>query len=358
MERTINMKIPSHQKLGVLFLDSTKFDLFLPQTNAVISYSLPPLLVRDLEILDKESLAKEISTFIDTNKVSPMSLIIALSERVLFSRDFANTADLQEQVNIVQDFLDTIPFDNLSTKTFKLEKGFKVVAANRDFYENIKESFETKNFIVDAVAPITIVDPNFATLTLLDKQTAQKVLAKLSTLKQNALEIHYESTVVNPKKQQEAEDKKAYKIRLYAMIGVFAILFIIMGVMLYQTFKPQPQSQASLPSVTQSPTPTLPLTPTTSPDIALKKTLQISITNPARASTLSATLQSNLLSAGFDNVQVATQSTSSTRTRIIFKTTVPSTLREEIVTVVSKIFVNPAIVEQPDIISDVAVFLQ
>jgi len=351
--------MPSKQKLGVLFLDSTKFDLFIPHTSTVVSYNLPSTLVRDLEILDKEALTTQITTFIDTNKIPPFTVIIVLSERVLFNRDFAPIADLQEQVTIVQDFLDTIPFDNLSTKTFKLERGFKVVAANRDFYENIKEILETKGFIVDAIAPITVVAQELATLTLLDKQTAQKIISKLNTIKQNALEIHYESPSLNPKTQQDADAKKAYKIRLFAMIGVFALLFLVMGLMAYQTFKPVPKK--IVPSATAPlPTPTIQvvITPTTSPDISLKKTLQISLNNPTRSATPSTTLRSNLLASGFDNVQISTPTTiTSTRARVVFKDTVPSSLRSEIVGIIDELYPDPIIVEQPDISSDVSVFL-
>lgn len=352
------MSMLSQQKIGLLFLDSTKFDLYTPN-GTVISYNLPPTLVRDLEVLDKDALATQITSFIDANKIAPITLIVVLSERILFSRDFVNVADLQEQVTIVQDFLDSIPFDNLSTKTFKSEKGFKVVAANRDFYDHIKSAFEAKGFLIEAVAPITVIAPELATLTVLDRELARKIISKINIIKQNALEIHYEAAY-NPRTLQQDNDKKKYKIRLFAMIGTFGVLLIVMAVLAYQTFKPEP---VKVPPTTQATAPipkaVVTITPTPPSEILLKKTLQISIINPARSSTVSAGLRTNLLASGYDNVKISTQSSSSsTRTRILFKSTVPTILREDIVKITSALFENPVIVEQEDSADDISIYIQ
>lgn len=356
------MKLFTSLPVGVLFIDSYKIQLYVPTHQGIFSLDLPTSYVRDLEVVNGEELKKYITVFIEQNKIPPVHLLITLSNNMLFEQEFPDTQSGQPQLEEVPVFLDSIPFQNISTKTFKFPKTTVVIATNRDFYEAVKDPFESRGFVIEAVAPIKVLSKEFTTVTVLNKELAKQIVKYANAVKQNALEIYYEKKSEETEEQRE-ESKK--NIKLFAMIGVLVILLLILGFLMYKTFVLDPQAERLAKLQTQTdmqPTiaPTaVPTETATASAIFIDKNTRIQVLHSTENSSSSAILVDSLKRAGFENVisETSTQATT-TKTRIIFLPSISTEIRDKITQVIEESYKDPTIQENPQSTSDVIVIIE
>lgn len=216
---------------GVLFLDKTRFDIYLPDKKQIIPFEFKSEIIKDSEVLDHELLYNQLKPFIETNKFTASSLIIVLSKNVLFEKDFIKGQETDEQQQILaQQFLDNVPFESVGSKTVHLEKGFKVIAANADLYESIMGIFEQSGFTVSALLPVSLFGGNIESL---NANTVKVLLQKADSLKRYTLATDSGDFII--KKGEEETVKKKNYMMIIAGVGmilaaagliVYAIYFL------------------------------------------------------------------------------------------------------------------------------------
>src|SRR5438132_1495064 len=121
------------KQTAILYIDKNRFDFYKTSNPTALSLVFPPEMVKDMEIVDTENLKSIVLTFIDQNKLSPVNLILILSENITFSQDFPASLDGKQDEEIHK-FLDNIPFEHISFKKVPIEKGVRLVAVNKDYY--------------------------------------------------------------------------------------------------------------------------------------------------------------------------------------------------------------------------------
>jgi hypothetical protein len=223
-----------------LYLDKKGFYFYSAGMQSVLSLSFLETSVKDMDVINGAELMAQIKSFIEQYQVPQAIISIILSPNVTFEKDLADlTHEAQEEQE--KKFIDTIPFESVLSKSYPIEKGIKVIGFNEDLYSELKISFEKNKFSVENVIPYQFLGNDQALVQNLTNDNASQLLKRIGSLKQYTLitvekEKPQQSATITPATTSttlaQSEKPKSNKVRLYLMIGVFAVLFAILGFML------------------------------------------------------------------------------------------------------------------------------
>lgn len=215
----------------LLYIDANVAYLYGANSTDAMELDLrDPNLIRDLEVVNQEQLEAKILSFVNAGKVLPSGILIVLSSRLTFDKDFESPVISPENEE-VQSFLSTVPFEDIYSRTYQVGKSSKVIAVNKSFCDAFITGFEKLKFTFYGVVPFQIVQsfmPEFA-----EKVDLKLLFGKLDTLKQYR--------VFTPEKEdaKEAENirkKDTKSLRPMVLIGIFIFLVIILGIVIISTF--------------------------------------------------------------------------------------------------------------------------
>lgn len=213
------------QRNGFYYQDDGK-------NSSTLRYNFLPSVVLDLDILDAKAFAESIKAFIVNNKLSAKECIIVISESVYFEKDYIGITKEQEQP-VTQLFVDSVPFENVLTKTYLIENGIKVVVANKDFCLGIKNACDANGLAVAAITPAVIVGARES-----DDITATFALffEKYEFLKQNKFlllnSVPTKKTPLVQNVQPGATPKQSYKRTIILVIVFLLLIFILIAMLL------------------------------------------------------------------------------------------------------------------------------
>lgn len=220
------MKDKAKKILGVIFLDRSYLAYFASNLPNIARFDLPPNIVRDLEILNKTELEIQLHLFVKQIKINPGFLLIVLSDNTCFAKDFTEISAVQQDL-LCQNFLNNIPFENISSKLYKIDRGFRIIATNKDLYENISEIFVKLGFVTLGVAPVFSLG---LTITNFDLAAAKFILDKHDLVKQQSFQLPQQFI-----HQSHLPEKKVFGVRrVLILLFLFSIL---LSVLLYVIYK-------------------------------------------------------------------------------------------------------------------------
>ncbi len=248
MERDKLKKDLPKKPAGIFYLEPNRgffYDQTLPSPIAV---EFPPDIISDLEVVSKKKLEYAIQAFINSYKLVPKSIIILLSPNVTFDKDFTlGTVQIDKSI---QEFLDLVPFQEYISRQSKFPGKIKLVAANKDLTEVIKDSFANMDFAVSAIIPLSFC------LEVIPQLQASLDLALILEKVPELRAFSLTSEIIIPEGSQKKE-KKDIK-RLYMMIGVLVILFLILFFVIYKFVLTPPKPSSVVPTTTSTaPVPTV-----------------------------------------------------------------------------------------------------
>lgn len=248
MERDKLKKEAPKKPAGIFYLETNR-GFFYDQTMASpIAIEFPPDIISDLEVVSKKKLETAIQVFLNTYKIVPKSIVILLSPNVTFDKDFT-VGSVQMDKNI-QEFLDLVPFQDYISRQSKFPGKIKLVAANRDLTDTIKDSFADMEFAVSAIIPLSFCLEIIPQLKI--NLDLALILEKIPELRAYSLT----SEIIIPEGSQKKE-KKDNK-NLFMMIGVLAFLFLILFFVIYKFVLSPAKPPAIVPTTTTSaPVPTV-----------------------------------------------------------------------------------------------------
>lgn len=216
---------PANKDL-IVFLGIGK--LYFSDGDRILSFDLLPGVVRDWDIINKETLQDTLNTFIVVNKIEPSQITFILSEPSCFSKEI-QIKDPQHIDAEVQEFLDAVPFNYIVSKVYRMGEGARVIVGNKDFIDTVCEVLESRGFPLFAVVPAAIF-PGVGTKTELDMQFVKAVAG--------SREIVQTGNMVLPKPvapeiaaataQPAITTSKANSGSLPYLIGVGAIAVIVL----------------------------------------------------------------------------------------------------------------------------------
>ncbi|OGH14975.1 MAG: hypothetical protein A2860_02105 [Candidatus Levybacteria bacterium RIFCSPHIGHO2_01_FULL_37_33] len=252
----------------VCYIDKNKALFYQDVDGSMLKMDFPPDIISDQELTGREKLEHLIESFLETNKLEKGNIIFIYAPNVTIEKDFPDDTPGNKNEEI-QKFINMIPFEEMLSKIYKLNKKTKVVAINQEIYESIKNIFAKKNFSVLGIIPSTVLAETVAELSM--NIDLAFIANKIYSLKQygmvNAGELSNQNT-------KEKSGLKKQNIRMYVLIIVFVILLFILIILVI--IKPFPKnSSKNLPVINPplSPTPSVPVvsqpaTPVIQPSIS------------------------------------------------------------------------------------------
>lgn len=233
---------------GILYLAKNNIALYDEKTKGIFRLNFLPLVVKDLEVINRDQLKLNIKSLVESNKIMPTALIMVVSYNMFFEKDFPPLTK-EQQVNETQKFLDNIPFEDIASTAIGNEKIYKILAANGHFIESIREAFQALGFAINIAIP-AIAFGNIG--EELNQVTIKIILSKYPTLKQYNLlknEAKNETKISLPPSQTEPEgeakveeNKEIPNKKNLIAIGVFVLLIIILSVVVFFVLSSQNSS--------------------------------------------------------------------------------------------------------------------
>lgn len=219
-----------------MYLDSKGFYFYEPSIGNLVSLTFSETSVKDMDVLNGAELATQIKTFVGQYQITPASISIVLSPNLTFEKEIVGLAP-EEQEEEVKKFTDTIPFESTLTRLYPISKGVRVVGCNEDLYAELKMGFVKLGFTIESLIPYQFLGGDQALLQNLLVDNIATLLRKVDRYKQYTL-LPQDKTKIQPSSSAtptqggSAKPSASNKIRLYAMVGVFVLLFAILGYMI------------------------------------------------------------------------------------------------------------------------------
>lgn len=305
---------------AVLFIDKYSLTYF-SESESSLTFTYPVSSIKEMEVVDEQLFMKELSSFMQSNKILPATVMIILAEGVIYEKvftleDAGSTVDngavtvkndtqdenkqdeavntqkidpknennnepsqikqslnTEDRVRLVQSFLDIVPFEELASKTYKADKGFKIIVTNKKLYETIVNTCLQAHFIVEGVVPVTIIPKDIIQDLQLSQEKAKIILKKFDVLRQYSL-LEENSYALSKSAQMPhgiTMSTKVSSVREYVLIGIFLTLLLTLGIIIYTTLL-SPAKERKVASITQRITPTSIIVPSLIPTATFSST--------------------------------------------------------------------------------------
>jgi len=391
---------------GILLISREKLDCFISTVPNTLFFSFPPTVYKNMDVVDKNGMLSHIQAFIQTNKLPPSTFTLIINENILFEKFFPHgvlpekqkslpptppaswvqTATSAQQVGVVsqqpkhtppppttppvtqgpqskkseqqkreneeeqiEQFIDSVPFEETLAKTIKSPEGTLVIVANRDPLVVIKDAFEKTGHSIESVIPATVLGKEINLTNGLTVEVARALLPKLDAAKSQTMLIDEEKQNPSPvgSVAMGLPQKASEKRRLFIMIGVFGVLIIIMIVLILrmnaENAAIRQRASAPLPTVVPTVEPTALPSAAASTSAAYKQALPIQITiNPTTAS-FAAQLQQQLRQTGYQNIIVDQRGVVNAQPLVVFTGEVPDDVKREVTNAVTALNVAAAV---------------
>jgi len=241
------------KQLLVVYIDSHGAYFYADSLGRVLQLNFPQDVVSDMDIVGREKFENLLNSFIQTNfKGLDFSVILVFSQNTLFEKEIVPVVG-KEIEDLVQEFIGAVPFEEVLSKTYKLNKKTKVAAVNRAFYDLLRNIFEMNKQTITMVLPLPIlqiVNPDLA-----NRMDLSLIAQKADSLRQFNMIEAYQGEYT-PEQKNTKEPKKINK-RLLSLIGVFVFLLLALFVFAYMSlFQQKAPTEADLIKAF-TPTPTV-----------------------------------------------------------------------------------------------------
>lgn len=208
---------------GVLWLDKTGLSLYL-ENKPFLRLNFPPEMINNLEIVDKLKLQNLIHSFINQNSLSFLSLIVIITAEVLFEKDWS-LPQTDTQLKEEEDFLDSIPFENVLEHSWIKDNKKKLIAANQDLITTLEDCFEKENCNFMAVFPYFLFGAGVR------DESVKEIWKKLDSFKHDSL-LEKEKEFGNEKNPSNSQTGSNNRSLLRFLIPIFVILIGVLAFLL------------------------------------------------------------------------------------------------------------------------------
>lgn len=240
----------SKKQLALLYVEKNKGTLYVGGIDSPFVIDFPKAVVSHLEVTDKSTFEQAITTFITQNEVKPTTIFIVLSKDVTFEKELENVP-LSLQTEETEKFLEMVPFHHILTKTYNFSNRTIIVAANKNFCEDIISAFKENLFSVGGIMPVSIFEEKLPFLK--EHFDTKFALKKIGTLRQYFLPLGIEHS----DKLLTYEVPSLKNIQFVVLISIFTLLFVILGVQVYtQILKPETNPSSIKTTILEKVTPT------------------------------------------------------------------------------------------------------
>lgn len=208
---------------GALWLDKTGLSLYL-ENKPFLRLNFPPEMINDLEIIDRLKLQNLIHSFVNQNNLSFLSLIVIITAEVLFEKDW-NLPQTDTQLKEEEDFLDSIPFENILEHSWIKDNKKKLIATNQDLITTLEDCFEKENCNFMAVFPYSLFGAGVR------DESVKEIWKKLDNFKRDSL-LEKEKEFGNERNPSNSQTGSNNRSLLQFLIPIFVILIGVLAFLL------------------------------------------------------------------------------------------------------------------------------
>ncbi|KKT40278.1 hypothetical protein A3K29_02705 [Candidatus Collierbacteria bacterium RIFOXYB2_FULL_46_14] len=326
-----------------LYLDSGHLYFVYPGLEKPIKFNYPPKAISDLEINDRSLLVNGLDASLFSQKVTPGPLIIILSKNITFQKKM----EIGTQEETKQEFLESIPFENVSIKHYNAHNGGPLLVTNKDFFQEFQTIFSARGFSIEAIIPEAV-------LTSSTNSFNPKQINSYATLHLTASLVHSLSLIgvynrYEPRIQRIARKQFALNKNLRTLIIVFIFaLLILAGSFAYSRIKySRPIPEVSRPVVVT------PVKMVTDDPLLVNIRIYYFGKNEKQARTL----QSNLWAAGFKNTDLVASSSAIIKSNLFVSSQLSTNITQQIRLELDKVDRNYSLMQTSNSVSESSIFL-
>lgn len=207
-------------QLGIIALDNNKLDYYSLENDTTVPFAFSKESVKQGDVINGELLSSRLITFLQENKIKPCVLYIVILTQLCFEKDFIEGQAAQQDI-LIQTFIDTIPYELVSSIKIPINKGFKVIATNRELYKTIQTVFESQGFTTQAVLPESIV----GTIQM-NNQGAKIIMQKMENAKSYNF-LSPNETYTKEKTSERTQNKNRTVISIFIVCMIISLLLIL-----------------------------------------------------------------------------------------------------------------------------------
>lgn len=377
----------------IIFLDRVGFIIYQDTLTNVWQFPFSGDCVQNLDVINRESLVNSIGSFIQTNKVIPSTVILILSDSVMFQKDLApkvpnpeaqvnaqenlsSQSQPQDKPNIeldykdeqekeIKNFLDSVPFEEILAKVIN---NARIVATNKDLLEDIIFPFKKIGCDVNGIVPAFMYQQYIDFSQGLNPDTARIILQQLDLLKVGNMLTDQQPMVTVETQQdiseshQEEPKEKPKNVRQLILIVAFVFLIIVL-IIIYLTLgrsqtvpgKKTIPSQPTNPQIIPSPTTAVEAKPTISADL---KAIKITIVGNQETEVLANAIKNLLTGMGFEDISTKDSTDPlPAKSSVLFSKSVPDNARQKAIGEIKKIFPDVLVQESQELESGITIIL-
>lgn len=342
----------------VLYLEKSKLSFYVGLTGQTFSVDLPPEIMSDMELKDSLKLKKLLKNVIESQELSPTTVIIVLAPSVYFTFELS-----EDPAESIEDQLEShkaqIPFTSPFVKDIKLDTNKRLaIGLNRDMYEPLITFLNSFSFDVTTLVPAHVV-PGAIAESGLTPAVGRDIISAYNKLEQSDfLEPSIRrKKIITSRNDQEPSQRN----RVFVLAGVFLLLILILGYFVWRMMNenaslnaPKLSVQTELPQVVSEQEELQEMTEESSSSLSaelneivpdqlstseaqlLRDSLTVKILNGSGESGQANAIRDVFLSRGYSKISTGNAGTIKTSTTIItVSKEVPPILRTEIEEIIS-----------------------
>lgn len=332
-------KLPTPKKKNppaVVYLTRSRMGIYCPQ--GLFFKELDQKLMSNLDVVKPAELEQAVKEFLETNQIVPTTFLMVVSSDVCFEKDWEGE-NCDSQRSEIDKYIETVPFDYIRWKSFRVGKNCRVVAINREFYETVSTAMEKMGFTLEAVVPQSIIGIDMS--AGLDDNIGKQLATKIEALRASASLFESYSYTNEIKKEEELTSQKRTPVLLIVFI---VMIFLLVGLVVIT--KPFSSTSKKKEVPTENPaefqTKNPPAAPTSSPVVtevgsaSVSANLRVQVLNGSRVAGQADNVKKLLTTLGLKDFQTSNSPTENKgKTTVVFSKTVSPEDRNKIITVLT-----------------------
>lgn len=213
----------------VILVSKSSLQIHVVGEEKIETLNIPPTLISNMEIINKDGLYTLITEWLKLHPHPNAEIIWLLSSDICF--EHALTSSEQDKVDSeTLQFLDTVPFEDVLSRTYKPLEWRLIIAVNKDLIMSYIQGFTLHGYATRAVIPAKILQAD-AVLTVEVGHNAVKHASEFVRESLISPPSPLEAYIQSPTEPSGVASKP--KSQLPMLLGVFGVLLAILGIVIY-----------------------------------------------------------------------------------------------------------------------------
>jgi hypothetical protein len=236
---------------AIILVGSNKLLFYSKKANNTWQLNLPSEVISNLEVVSRERLEYFVDRLFQMPNLKGKEFEVTLifSQNTTFEKELTST-NSKAEFEETQKFIDMVPFEDVLSNEYRVNKKTRVVAVNKVLYSVLKQVLEKNKSKISLVLPMTILAVTNSELT--SRISFPYIESRLESFKQYSL-LDLEESGLGGEVPNSIGIKKK-DVRLYVLILVMIALFLILIFLFYTTFLAAPKhSKHVIPTPVKTP---------------------------------------------------------------------------------------------------------